>query len=193
MSQRNRRVRIFSLAGAAVFGASLMLFQPSSIVGQTPGSSPTPSPPSLSNSDKSDSRPELGNAENEMRARLALKAAKKEYDENVARAREASELASQLEESYRAKKTLTSEDWKKADRLEKLTKRIRNEAGGSDSRDEVKDLPEILESAVKQVAEWADDLKKEVEKTPRHVVSAAVIDQANKLIGLIQHLRDLTR
>ena len=39
----------------------------------------------------------------------------------------------------------------------------------------------------------ADDLRKEVEKTPRHVVSAAVIDQANKLIGLVQFVRNQTR
>jgi len=43
------------------------------------------------------------------------------------------------------------------------------------------------------VAEMADELQKMVEKTPRNVVSAAVIDQANKLLGLVQHLRDLGR
>jgi hypothetical protein len=34
-----------------------------------------------------------------------------------------------------------------------------------------------------------DDLRKLVEKTPRHVISAAVIDQANKLLGLLQYVR----
>jgi hypothetical protein len=53
----------------------------------------------------------------------------------------------------------------------------------------VKDIPGVLEAAVKQVAELADDLRKLVEKTPRHVVSASVISEANKLLGLIQHVR----
>jgi hypothetical protein len=34
-----------------------------------------------------------------------------------------------------------------------------------------------------------DDLRKLVEKTPRHVISAAVIDQANQLLGLLQRVR----
>ena len=72
---------------------------------------------------------------------------------------------------------------------EKLTRKIRNEAGGSETDADVKDIPTAMESAVKWTAELADDLKKLVEKTPRHVVSASVIDQANKLLGLIQHLR----
>jgi hypothetical protein len=47
-----------------------------------------------------------------------------------------------------------------------------------------------METAVKRVAELANDLRKLVEDTPRHVISASVIDQANKLLGLIQHVRD---
>ena len=125
-----------------------------------------------------------------MRTRLAIKADKKAYDENLGRAREASQIASQLRESFEAKKVFDSEDSKKLERLEKLTRKIRNEAGGSESATDEKDLPRALESGVKRLAELADDLRKQVEKTPRHVISAAVIDQANKLIGLIQHLRN---
>lgn len=124
-----------------------------------------------------------------MRARQALKAEKKEYDENVARAREASELASELLKTYEAKKIFNSEDTKKFEKLEKLTKRIRTEAGGSDTDPDLKDIPGLMETAVKRVAELADDLSKMVEKTPRHVISAAVIDQANKLLGLLQRVR----
>ncbi len=124
-----------------------------------------------------------------MRDRQKLKEEKKQYDENVARARDASELASQLVKAYEAKKAFNSEDGKKFERLEKLTKRIRNEAGGSDTVPEVKDIPGVMDAAVKQVAELADEMRKLVEKTPRHVISAAVIDQANKLLGLLQHVR----
>jgi hypothetical protein len=124
-----------------------------------------------------------------MKARSVLKAEKKQYDENVARARDASELGHQLSEAFEAKKMMGSDDVKKLDRLEKLTKKIRNEAGGSDTNPDVKDIPAIMAAAVKQIAELADDLRTLVEKTPRHVISASVIDQANKLLGLIQHVK----
>ncbi len=93
-------------------------------------------------------------------------------------------------EAYEAKKVFNSDDDKKLERLEKLTKRIRNEAGGSETDPDVKDIPTVVEAAVKQVAEVADGLRKLVEKTPRHVISASVIDQANKLLGLIAHVRE---
>ena len=44
-------------------------------------------------------------------------------------------------------------------------------------------------TSLKQVEEASDELRNLVEKTPRHVISAAVIDQANKLLGLIQHVK----
>jgi hypothetical protein len=160
--------------------------------GQPRGSTlpPPPAEPGATNSSKPDSpQPDFGSPESEMRARLILKAEKKQYDENVARAREASELATQLVGDYEARRVFNSDDGKKFERLEKLTKRIRNEAGGSETEPDAKDIPGALEAAVKQVAELADDLRKLVEKTPRHVVSASVINQANKLLGLIQHVR----
>ena len=77
-----------------------------------------------------------------MKARSILKAEKKQYDENVARAREAALLATQLVDAYQSRKTFSSEDSKKFERLEKLTKKIRNEAGGSETDPDVKDLSE---------------------------------------------------
>ena len=127
-----------------------------------------------------------------MRARLALSRDKKLYDENLERARETSDIASHLLDSYQAKQSFNSDDNKKLERMEKLTRRIRNEAGGTETDVEI-EVPPVMETAVKRLTEMAEDLKKEVEKTPRHVISTAVIDQANKLIGLIQHVRDLSR
>ena len=178
---------------AILFAASLLLLFSSptqSQVKPAPMPSPPPSDPRSANPDKPDSSfPDFGSPESEMRARQALKAEKKEYDENLARAREASQLASELVKTYDAKKTFGSEDSKKFERLEKLAKKIRNEAGGSDTDPDLKDIPGVMETAVKQLADMADDLRKLVEKTPRHVISAAVIDQANKLLGLLQHVR----
>jgi Mg/Co/Ni transporter MgtE len=137
-------------------------------------------------------KPEFGSHEGEMRARLILKEEKKRYDEHLERAREAAQLAAQLSETYKTKQAFDSEDFKKLERLEKLTKRIRNEAGGSETDPDVKSIPPDTAAAVKRVSEMAEDLRKLVEKTPRHVISAAVIDQANTLIGVIQYVRDST-
>lgn len=129
----------------------------------------------------------------EMRRILILREEKKAYEENVARAKEAQQLAADLKSSYEAKDTFTTEDQKKLDRLEKLTRRIRNEAGGSDSEDDEKDLPSTLKSAVNELADKAEGLFKEVKKTPRKVVSANIIGQANKLIEVIRFVRDKVR
>ena len=195
MASRCYQVSCFGCLRAVLFAAGLLLSASTSTQSQTkPGASPSPPPPEPrpANSDKEDKNDpfhDFGSPENEMRARQVLKAEKKQYDENVARAREVSYLASEVVRAYEAKKTFNSEDAKKFERLEKLAKRIRNEAGGSDTEPDVKDIPAVMDAAVKKVAEMADDLRKLVEKTPRHVISAAVIDQANKLLGLLQHVR----
>ena len=178
--------------------SAMLLVFGSASYGQTPPrpNPPPPAEPPSTNPTKDDSSgPDFGSPESEMRAKWALKEEKKRYDEHLSRAREASQLASQLCKSYETKKAFNSEDGKRLERLEKLTKRIRNEAGGSDDEinADVRDIPGVMEAALKRVAELADDLQKMVEKTPRQVVSAAVIDQANKLIGLVQHVRNVCR
>jgi archaellum component FlaC len=153
---------------------------------------PSPSDPPMP-SDKKESDVNFGSPESEMRAKLLLKEEKKQYDENVGRAREASELGSQVKESFEKKKVLNSEDGKRLERLEKLARKIRNEAGGSESNPDLKDIPSEIEEAVKRMHETAEELYKLVEKTPRHVISASVIDEANKLIGLVQLVRNSNR
>lgn len=167
----------------------LLLLSPLAHGQVKPGSPPPPPEPRPIDQSKPDVNPTFGSPESEMRARSILKAEKKQYDENLARAREVSELGHQLAEAYETKKRFGSDDRKKLERLEKLTKKIRNEAGGSETNPDVKDIPEAMAAAVKRMAELADDLRTIVEKTPRHVISASVIDQSNKLLGLIQHVR----
>ena len=129
-----------------------------------------------------------------MRSKLEIKEEKKKYDEHVARAKEVSELATQISTSYEAKKTLSPEDEKKLERLQKLTKRIRNDAGGGDNSDDMdKDIPAGMDQTLKKVSAMAEELEKLVESTPRNVISAAVIDQANKLLGILQHIRGTAR
>ena len=188
MRQRNHSTVTYPIA----FVASLLLFGSSAVYSQT---RPAPPPPDErpSKSDKDDLGSDIGSHEREMRAKLAIREEKKQYDENVARAKETSDIATQILVSYQTRRSFTVDDHKKLERLEKLARRIRNEAGGSEAATDLKEIPAVIETAVKRMAEMAEDLRKEVEKTPRHVVSAAVIDQANKLIAMIQFMRDQAR
>ena len=157
---------------------------------------PPPSDPSIKDSSKDDSKNDVrfGSPEAEMRSKWEIKEEKKKYDEHVARAKEISQLASQISTSYKAHNTLSSDDEKKLERLQKLTKRIRNDAGGGENDDDVdKDIPAGMDETLKKVSDMACELEKLVEGTPRNVISAGVIDQANKLLGVLQHVRGTAR
>ena len=180
--QRRRSWLHYSLLASAlvfVFGAAAQAQSP-----------PAPSDPSTTKG-KNDSDPRFGTPQNEALSKAVLKEEKKRYEENLARAREVSELASQLCKAYEANKSFNADDNKRLERLQKLTKRIRNEAGGSDSESDahIKDIGVTMQETLKNLADIADELQKMVEKTPRNVISAGVIDQANRLIGVTQHLR----
>jgi hypothetical protein len=164
---------------------AFLLLLSSAGLAQSRTSVPQPSP-----EDKHDRDLDFGSRVSEMRTLLALKEEKKAYEENVARAKEAEQLASDLKASYEAKDAFTPEDQKRLERLEKLTRRIRNEAGGSETKDGATDLPETLKSAVLSLADMAEGLCKEVKKTPRRILSASIIGKANKLIGVIRFVRD---
>jgi len=131
--------------------------------------------------------------EEEMRAKRAIKMAEKEHQQNLSRAREISQLAKELENA--AKKTpanLDREAFKKIDRMEKLAKKIRGEAGGEDGEITIPDRPSDLCGTVMKISQVADSLSKNVQNTPRQVISAGVIDSANVLLELIKFARTLS-
>jgi hypothetical protein len=157
---------------------------------------PPPSDPNIKDGSKDGSKDDsrFGSPEAEMRSKLEIKEEKKKYDEHLARAKEVSELASQIWKDFDTNKSLSSEDQKRFERLEKQTKRIRNDAGGENKSDaDLKDIPAGMDQTLKRISEMADELHKLVESTPRNVVSAAVIDQANDLLTLIQRTRGISR
>jgi hypothetical protein len=131
----------------------------------------------------------MGNFEEEMRAKRAIKMAEKDHEENLERAREIAELGKQLQINLKDKTAIDRESAKKLDRLEKLTKKIRNEAGGEDEEVKIVDRPTDISGAAKQIADGAESLSKEVQDTPRQVVSSSGIGKANVLLELIKLLR----
>lgn len=153
-----------------------------------------PTPPSSANADKS--RPDSDEQEPtaldyELRAKRAIKYAEKEHQENLSRAREACELGNALATAFKHNKSLNSSDLKKLEKLEKLTKKIRSEIGASDDEFELDNKPRDLAEAVDGVAKVSTSLSEKILKTPRRVVSAAIIEEANVLLELIRLVRTL--
>jgi hypothetical protein len=77
--------------------------------------------------------------------------------------------------------------------MEKLARKIRGGAGGSDNDKVLQDPPGRIEGALKRLAELSGDLKKSVLKTSRLVISAGVIERSNEMIELIRHIRNIQR
>src|SRR5882672_2986377 len=109
----------------------------------------------------------FGSLDDEMKAKRRIKLEEKLHQENLERAREADRLSTELETSYEQKKLFTPEDTKKLERLEKLTKKIRGEAGGSDEGASLENPPNELQIALSRLAQVTAALHKVVEKTPR--------------------------
>jgi hypothetical protein len=141
----------------------------------------------------SDDGPTLTTLEEEMRAKRAIKAAEKEYHDNLERAAEISELGKQLQKSFEQKRILDLQDAKKLDRLEKLAKKVRSEAGGEDDDFVLDKPPADLASAIGRIAETSNSVSEKVKKTPRQVISAEVISEANVLLELIKVARTMMR
>ncbi|HEY0003561.1 MAG TPA: hypothetical protein VGB17_02030 [Pyrinomonadaceae bacterium] len=155
-----------------------------------------PNPIDRISADKSSpnsSQTRLGSPEEEMLMRSEIKSREKARTENLQRAREAAQLGVELRDTYIKHKALSREDWKKLERMEKLARRIRSEAGGSGDDETLKDVPQRLETALERAAEVSEEMRKGVEKTPRQVISMTVIERANELIEIIRLIRAFTR
>ncbi|HYE15232.1 MAG TPA: hypothetical protein VD968_12370 [Pyrinomonadaceae bacterium] len=137
--------------------------------------------------------PMLGSPEEEIISRAEIRHAEESYKEMVERADEAEALGAQIRSSFEKMQSLSREDLKKLERMEKLARKIRGGAGGSDSEEGLKDPPSKLESAVSRLAELSGVLKRSVQKTSRLVISAAVIESSNEMIELIRHIRQIAR
>jgi len=147
--------------------------------------------PDMMSADKSspDSRSVFESAPGEeMRKRQLLKLAEKEHKENVERAREVARISTELKNAATSI-TLSVENKKKLEKVEKLTRRVRSEAGGSDSDVTLDRVPVDLESAILRLADASEEMRKEVEKTPRKVVSTCVIERANQILEILHYAR----
>jgi hypothetical protein len=164
-----------------------LLFFPALAAGQT-----VSPPPSQMDPTTTRERP-MTEMEAEMKAKQAIKYAEKGHQENVDRAKEIADIGKELKAAVNDTPLLSRESQKKIERLEKLTRKIRGESGGDDQEIELPNRPSDLPSAMGRIAEASAKLSKDVQNTPRQVVSASVIQNANVLLELIKIVRTLTR
>ena len=185
------RVRLVSiLIFVVLFGGSVAVAQ----VTSSPRPAPTPPPRRIDGTLKSpDDTGPLTTFEEEMRAKRAIRLAEKEHDDNLKRAREIADIGKELQETLRDRAVIDRDSLKKVERLEKLTKKIRSEAGGDDEDVTMENKPSDLCSTVTKIAEASESLSKNVQDTPRQVVSASVIGQANVLLQLLKMVRGFVR
>jgi hypothetical protein len=172
---------------------SIMVAAGSAAAGQTIRTS---DPLGSISADKSspDSPDQRGNSMAEdMRIKREIRAAEKEHEQNLDRAREASDLGQALAAAYKKNNLLDREDIKRLEKLEKLAKRIRSEAGGSEHEESIEKKPVDLEEAMDGLAKVSASLNEKVQETPRQVVSATIIDKANVLLELIRIVRTFWR
>lgn len=117
---------------------------------------------------------------------------KKEHEELLKNGEEALELSGELEKSFEVNPTLTSDDKKKLESLEKLATKIRNELGGDDDQESDKALTEKSSSLLdgfRTLQSTTVQLVDELKKTTRFSISAAAIQTSNAVIRLTRFLR----
>jgi hypothetical protein len=171
----------------------VILFCSSHAVAQIPPASrpsPTPPPGPIDGTIKNPDNTPLTTFEEELRAKRAIKLAEKDHEENLKRAREIAQLGKELNDSLKDKSVLDRVSLKKVERLEKLTRKVRGEAGGEEEEVEIPNRPLDLPATLAQIAEESESLSKKVQDTPRQVVSASVICKANVLLQLIKMVRN---
>lgn len=135
----------------------------------------------------------MGSPEAEILRRAEIRHSEDVHKEMVERADETSQIGGEILASYRRREALGKDDLKKLERMEKLARKIRGGAGGSDDDAPLENPPAKLETAITRLAELSETLKKSVQKTSRLVISASVINNSNELIELIRHIRSFQK
>lgn len=148
----------------------------------------------LSNANDDESRPrDMDQNLSEIRARNAIKREETLHAETLERAREVAKLGTELRDTFERVKSLATDDLKKLARMEKLTRKIRGDAGGTGDGEPSRELPGDKPGVISRLAKLSDELRAHVEKTPRHVVSATVVERANQLLELIERIRQFSK
>jgi hypothetical protein len=144
-------------------------------------------PDASSSNGRSSQFPGSSNPADELRYKAAVRQEEENHKDTMERADEIDQLGGSIFKGFRA--NLSREQLKQLERMEKLARKIRGSAGGSDTEKGMSDPPAKLEASIARLAELSEQLNECVKKTSRMVVSATVIERSNELIQLIRHIR----
>ncbi|MBA2605435.1 MAG: hypothetical protein H0U96_01030 [Acidobacteria bacterium] len=128
-------------------------------------------------------------------AKQRIETEKKDFQELLARGEEVAKLSHELEKSFAQNNSLTPEDEKKLNRVEKLVKKIRSEIGadsvGDDERGEIEpeEKPSNVLNALKSLQSTTGKLVAELKKQTRHTVSVVAIQSSNILLKVVRFIR----
>ena len=131
----------------------------------------------------------------EMQKKLQIAEEKKDYDEMLDRAEQASKISQELEQSLGERPVLTRTDLDKLETLEKLVKKVRNELGADkddsvDPEDADDDpSPKSASDAVKALQTLTSKMVDELKKTTRFGVSVAAIQSSNAVLKVVRFLK----
>ena len=122
---------------------------------------------------------------------------KKDHEELLQKAEEAMKLSAELQEAYEKNKSLTPEDKKKLERLEKLLKKIRKDIGGDDDDNSKENAenpnesekPSTVVTALNKLRSTSVNLFDELKKTSRFSISVVAIQSSNAILKVIKFLR----
>jgi TolA-binding protein len=130
---------------------------------------------------------ELPEGIRESLAERRLKDEEKQHQELLERGTEAGKLTGQIVSSFGSNQTLTAEDKKNLERLEKIVKKIRSDLGGEDDGDAA--APASLEDAVEQLKSGTLGLTDDLKKTTKISVSVSAIENANAVLKIVRFIK----
>ncbi|MEJ7615909.1 MAG: hypothetical protein WKF30_02790, partial [Pyrinomonadaceae bacterium] len=167
----------------------LFCFLPATSVGQT--ASANISTADSNTAQKFSKSDPLGAPEEEMRARNNIKVEEKRRSDTLTRVREGAGIAAALHQQFTQQPFLGREEIRQLEKFEKLVKKVLGDVGGDDDDKELtlSNYPSDTNEALQLLSDSAAKLRKEVEATPRQVVSASAINCANELLVIIKLLR----
>jgi len=117
---------------------------------------------------------------------------KKDHEELLRNGEQALQLSNELEKAIEVNPTLTSDDKKKLESLEKLATKIREELGGGDDPEMDKVVTEktsSLSEGFRFLQSTTSQLVSELKKTTRFSISAVAIETSNTVIKVTRLLR----
>lgn len=131
----------------------------------------------------------LGNPEDEMMARNAIKLDEHLRKEMLDRARDVADIASSVNGAFHQHQTLTGQEVKQLERMEKMTRKLRGDLGGEEAPVEIENYPTTLAEGLEFLKKRTDALREGVEKTPRHVINASLIHCSNEVLDVVRFVR----